>query len=147
MPLRPASNSASALRATIRVSSGCPSCPICSPPVVTISFAPMFGPSTTVARETGSLARMWSRSTAYIDVIGNVPSPVERLDEQSYRAATRQADGERLVVAVPERDDPRFGLAVEDRQRLTDHRALDAPSADRPGNLAVTVDGHRRAGL
>src|SRR3954467_13847296 len=141
MPLRPASNSASASRATIRVSSGCPSSPICSPPVVTINFAPTFGPSTTVARETGSLARMWSRSTSYIDVIGDVPSPVERLDEQaysapptpaldeqSYRAAARQADGERLVVAVPERDDPRFGLAVKDGQRLTDHSALDAPS-------------------
>src|SRR3954449_3422955 len=130
MPLRPASNSASASRATIRGSSGGPSGPICSPPVVTISFAPTFGPWTTVARETGSLARMWSRSTSYIDVIGEAPSPVERLDEQSDRAAACQADGERLVVAVPERDDPRFGLAVKDRQRFTDHRALDAPSAD-----------------
>ena len=39
-------------------------------------------------------------------------SPIERLDEQTDGAATRQADGERLVVAVPERDDPWFGLTV-----------------------------------
>src|SRR3954454_10286424 len=142
MPLRPASSSASASRATIRVSSGWPRSPICSPAVVTINLAPTLGPSTTVARETGSLARMWSRSTSYIDVMGLATSPVERLDEQSDGAATCQTDGERLVVAVSERDDPRFRLAMKDGQCLADDSALDAASADRAGDLAVTVDGH-----
>src|SRR5690242_6069152 len=130
MPLRPASSSARASRVAMRSSSGSPSVPIGVLAGSTSSLDPTFGPSITVARHTGCSARMRDSSSSNSD---GIALPVERLDEQTDRAAARETDGERLVVAVAERDDPGLGLAVEDGQRLGDDGALDAAAADAAG--------------
>jgi len=59
-------------------------------------------------------------------------------------ATTRQSDGERFVVAVPEGNHAAItgGQHVE---RLGHHGTLDAASRDRSGDLATLGNGHRRA--
>ena len=59
------------------------------------------------------------------------------------RAAACEPDGERLVVAVAERDHPPFAR-VEDGERLGHDGAFDAPAGDGAGDLTVLGDRHRR---
>src|SRR4051812_4324403 len=74
------------------------------------------------------------------------PSPIQRLHEHVDGAAAGESDRERLVVGVPE--GAHLGLAgLQNRQRLSQHGALDATAGDRPGHLTVLVDGHGGPGV
>src|SRR5262245_1555786 len=70
--------------------------------------------------------------------------PVQWLDEQANDPAARQADGERLVVAVAEGDDPRLGLARQHGECLGGHGPLHAPATHAAGDLTTLADRHRR---
>src|SRR5215213_8004406 len=74
-------------------------------------------------------------------------SPVERFHEEVDGATAGEADGERFVVGVAERDDAAVALAGEDLERGGDHRAFDTSAGDGAGHLAVVAHRHRRAGV
>ena len=61
------------------------------------------------------------------------------------RAATRESNGERLIIAVPERHDP-MGVSLHHIERLNYNGAFDATAADRTADVLIEVDGHGRAG-
>mgnify|MGYP003386155459 CR=1 FL=1 len=68
--------------------------------------------------------------------------PVQRFDEEVDGATTRQAHGERLIIAVAERHHAPVARG-EHVEGLHDHGPLDAASGNRAGYLAVLGDGHR----
>ena len=70
---------------------------------------------------------------------------LEALEEEMDRAATRETDGERFVVAVPEGHDP-MGVGLHHVERLDHDGAFDATAADRPADVLIEVDGHGCAG-
>ncbi len=71
---------------------------------------------------------------------------LDGLEEEVDGPAAGEPDGEGLVVAVAEGVQA-AGAGRQRRQRRLDDRALDAPARDRPDDLAVVGDGHRRPGV
>src|SRR6202166_2824475 len=108
----------------------------------TITSVPVATSSSVVASAT-----VWSLCSAAASRSKIVTRlPIETLDENVNRAAAGQPVLDGLCVADSVRDQAR--ASAGDRVlRLFVDRRFDAAAADRAGDFAAFVDGHRRAGI